>query len=125
VRDGRASAAPERPIAGGLATPALLSQVLVSKYCDYTPLFRQSQIFARHGLDLPRMIDAHRMGRRRCRWLKALHERLAKDVLASDSGSEHVVPNCAVAPRDNALPMEIWIPERKTQCRVAKNRLFV
>ena len=46
--------APERPIAGGLATPALLSQVLVSKYCDYTPLFRQSQIFARHGLDLPR-----------------------------------------------------------------------
>jgi transposase len=46
--------APERPIAGGLATPALLSQVLVSKYCDYTPFFRQSQIFARHGLDLPR-----------------------------------------------------------------------
>jgi hypothetical protein len=30
--------APERPIAGGLATPALLAQVLVSKYCDHTPL---------------------------------------------------------------------------------------
>src|SRR5262249_56624602 len=27
--------APERPIAGGLATPALLAQVLVSKYCDH------------------------------------------------------------------------------------------
>jgi len=38
--------APERPIAGGLATPALLAQVLVSKYCDHTPLYRQSQIFA-------------------------------------------------------------------------------
>jgi len=36
--------APERPIAGGLATPALLAQVLVSKYCDHTPLYRQSQI---------------------------------------------------------------------------------
>jgi len=32
--------APERPIAGGLATPALLAQVLVSKYCDHTPLYR-------------------------------------------------------------------------------------
>jgi len=36
-----------------------------------------------------------------------LHERLAKGVFASGSGSEHVVPNCAVAPRDNAPPMEI------------------
>jgi transposase len=46
--------APERVIASGLATPALLAQVLVSKYCDHTPLYRQSQIFARHGVDLPR-----------------------------------------------------------------------
>lgn len=46
--------APERPIIGGLATPALLVQVLISKYCDHTPLYRQSQIFARHGVDLPR-----------------------------------------------------------------------
>ena len=46
--------APERVIAGGLATPSLLAQVLISKYCDHTPLYRQSQIFARHGVDLPR-----------------------------------------------------------------------
>ena len=46
--------APERPIAGGLATPGLLAHVLVSKYCDHTPLYRQSQIFARHGVDLER-----------------------------------------------------------------------
>jgi len=38
------AAAPERLIAGGLATPTLLAQVLVSKYCDHTPLYRQSQI---------------------------------------------------------------------------------
>ncbi len=48
------AAAPERLIAGGLATPALLAQVLVSKYCDHTPLYRQSQIFARQGVDLAR-----------------------------------------------------------------------
>jgi transposase len=53
--------APERPIAGGLATPALLAQLLVSKYCDHTPLYRQSQIFARHGVELDRF-DAGRLG---------------------------------------------------------------
>jgi transposase len=36
-------------IAGSLATPALLAQVLVSKYRDHTLLYRQSQIFTRHG----------------------------------------------------------------------------
>src|SRR5690606_4924184 len=46
--------APERVIAGGLPTPALLAQVLVSKYCDHTPLYRQAQIFARHGVPLDR-----------------------------------------------------------------------
>ena len=46
--------APERPIAKGLASPALPAHVLVSKYCDHTPLYRQSQIFARHGVELDR-----------------------------------------------------------------------
>jgi transposase len=36
--------APERPIAKGLTSPALLAHVLVSKYCDHLPLYRQSQI---------------------------------------------------------------------------------
>jgi transposase len=75
--------APERPIAGGLATPALLAQVLVSKYCDHTPLYRQSQIFARHGVDLARSTLAGWVGGA-CWWLEALHERLAKIVFASD-----------------------------------------
>jgi transposase len=75
--------APERPIAGGLATSALLAQVLVSKYCDHTPLYRQSQIFARHGVDLPRSTLAGWVGGA-CWWLEALHERLAKNVFASD-----------------------------------------
>jgi transposase len=75
--------APERVIAGGLATPALLAQVLVSKYCDHTPLYRQSQIFARHGVDLPRSTLAGWVGGA-CWWLEALHERLCKNVFASD-----------------------------------------
>lgn len=35
------AAAPERLIANGLATPGLIAQVLVAKYCDHTPLYRQ------------------------------------------------------------------------------------
>jgi transposase len=72
--------APERVIAGGLATPALLAQVLVSKYCDHTPLYRQSQIFARHGVDLPRSTLAGWVGAA-CWWLEALH---ASDHLFAD-----------------------------------------
>ena len=75
--------APERLIAGGLATPALLAQVLVSKYCDHTPLYRQSQIFARHGVDLSRSTLVGWVGGA-CWWLEALHERLCKNVFASN-----------------------------------------
>jgi len=48
------ASAPERPIARGLAGPGLLAQVMVSKYCDHLPLYRQSQIYARDGVELPR-----------------------------------------------------------------------
>ena len=76
-------AAPERPIAGGVATPALLAQVLVSKYCDHTPLYRQAQIFARHGVELGRSTLADWVGGA-CWWLEASHDLLCKDVFASN-----------------------------------------
>ena len=76
--------APERPIAGGLATPGLLAHVLVSKYCDHTPLYRQSRIFARHGVDLERSTLAGWVGGA-CWWLEALHDRLCRNVFASDN----------------------------------------
>ena len=41
--------APSRPIERSIAGPGLLAHVLVSKYCDHLPLYRQSQIFARTG----------------------------------------------------------------------------
>src|SRR3712207_2174774 len=46
--------APERPITGGIATEALLAHVLVAKYADFLPLYRQAQIFARQGIELDR-----------------------------------------------------------------------
>jgi transposase len=46
--------APSRPIAKGLAGPGLLAHVLVAKYCDHLPLYRQSGIYAREGVELER-----------------------------------------------------------------------
>jgi transposase len=46
--------APARPIDRGLAGPNLLAHVLVSKYGDHQPLYRQSEIYAREGIDLDR-----------------------------------------------------------------------
>jgi hypothetical protein len=46
--------APARPIERGLAAPDLLAHVLVSKFADHMPLYRQSEIFAREGIDLDR-----------------------------------------------------------------------
>ena len=55
-------AAPSRPIERGLAAPGLLAHVLVSKYCDHLPLYRQSRIFAREGIDLDRSTLADWVG---------------------------------------------------------------
>jgi transposase len=75
-------AAPERPIAKGLASPALLAHVLVSKYCDHLPLYRQSQIFARQGVELDRSTLANWVGGA-CWWLEPLKARLAEHIFAS------------------------------------------
>jgi transposase len=46
--------APSRPISRGLPGPALLAHVMVAKYCDHMPLYRQSRIYARDGVDIER-----------------------------------------------------------------------
>lgn len=74
--------APERLIAKGMATPALVAQVLVNKYCDHSPLYRQAQIFARHGIELDRSTLANWVGNA-CWWLEPLQAALANKVFAS------------------------------------------
>jgi transposase len=54
--------APNRLITGGLPTEALVADVLVSKYADHLPLYRQSQILAREGLTIDRSTLAHWVG---------------------------------------------------------------
>ena len=104
--------APERVIAGGLATPALLAHVLVSKYCDHTPLYRQSRIFARAGIDLSRATLAGWVGGA-CWWLEALHEKLCADVFASDHLFADDTPVPVLAPgRGKTKTGRLWVYAR-------------
>src|SRR5215831_8369972 len=54
--------APAVPTPRGRAAPGMLAHVLVSKYADHLPLYRQSQIYAREGLDLDRSTLADWVG---------------------------------------------------------------
>src|SRR3954463_14015301 len=74
--------APERPITGGMATEALLAHVLVAKYADFLPLYRQAQIFARQGVDLDRSTLCDWVGRA-CWWLEPLWRLVRRHVMAS------------------------------------------
>jgi transposase len=74
--------APARLIEGGLPTEALVAHVLVSKYADHLPLYRQSQIYARQGIDLDRSTLADWVDRAAAE-LWPLHERLFEHLKRS------------------------------------------
>jgi len=74
--------APERPIDGGMATEALIVHVVVSKFCDSLPLYRQAQMLARQGVTLDRSTLSNWVGRA-CWWLTPLYDLLVGRVLSS------------------------------------------
>lgn len=54
---------PARLIPGGMPTEATVAHVLVGKYADHLPLYRQAQIYSRQGVDLDRSTLADWVGR--------------------------------------------------------------
>jgi transposase len=77
-----AAVKPAMPIAKGLPGPGLLAQVIVSKYFDHLPLYRQENIFRRQGVRLARSTT--------CDWMAAcadllrpLYDLMVKAVLQS------------------------------------------
>lgn len=77
------AAAPARLIEGGLPTEATVAQVVVSKYADHLPLYRQAQIYARQGVNLDRSTLADWVGRAAF-LLRPIYDRLL-DRLRSSS----------------------------------------
>ena len=86
--------APSRPIDRGLAGPGLLAHVLVSKYADHQPLYRQSEIYAREGVDLDRSTLAG--------WVGATSELLAPLVAAV---RDHVLSATKLHADDTPVPV--------------------
>lgn len=66
----------------GLAAPGLLAHVIVSKFCDHLPLYRQEQIFAqRYKINLPRQTLARWM-ELAADWLQPIYESIRTGVMA-------------------------------------------
>jgi len=86
--------APVRPIERGLAGPALLAHVLVSKYADHQPLYRQSEIYAREGVDLDRSTMAG--------WVGAASELVTPLV---DALRKHVMSASKIHADDTPVPV--------------------
>ena len=73
---------PERLLDRSLPAPGLLAQILVSKYCDHLPLYRQEQIFLqRHRVHLPRQTLA-RWVELSADWFKPIYEHIRTGVMA-------------------------------------------
>src|SRR5262247_3606020 len=71
--------APERLIENGIPTEALVAHVLIAKYADHTPLYRQAQIYARQGIALDRSTLADWVGRAAFT-LRPVHTRLLEQL---------------------------------------------
>lgn len=85
---------PSLPIARGRPGPGLLAHMLVSKYCDHLPLYRQSEIYARDGVDLPRGLLAGWVGKS-----AALAEPMAAFI------GRHALAGARVHADDTPMPM--------------------
>jgi transposase len=85
---------PSLPIERGLPGPALLAHVAVGKYADHLPLYRQSEIYERSGVDLDRSTLADWVGR-----MSVLLEPLAREIGA------HVRAGAALHADDTPVPV--------------------
>src|SRR6516162_1645620 len=89
--------APSRPIERGIAGPGLLAHVLVSKYADHLPLYRQAEIYARDGVELDRSTMADWVGG--CsRLLEPLVEALRRHVMSAEKLHADDTPVPVLAP---------------------------
>ena len=86
--------AANRPIERGIAGASVLAHVLVSKFCDHLPLYRQSQIYAREGVELPRSTLADWVGQ-----CSALLRPLVNAI------EQHVLRACKLHADDTPVPV--------------------
>jgi len=93
--------APSRPVPGSMAGASLLAYVLVSKFDDHLPLYRQNEILARMGADIPRSTLADWCGRA-MRILQPVIDQVEASVLGSDILHADDTPIRVLAPERRA-----------------------
>ena len=89
--------APSRPIARGVAGPGLLAHVLVAKYSDHLPLYRQEEMYGREGVELDRSTLADWVGQAHG-LLEPLVEALRRHVMAAQKLHADDTPVPVLAP---------------------------
>lgn len=75
------ASAPKPAFPGSLASPSALAYIIMKKYVEGMPLYRQEQQFARHGVRLSRQTMANWVLAGADKWLNPLYERLHEDLL--------------------------------------------
>jgi transposase len=100
--------APTRPIERGMAGPGLLAHVLVGKYADHLPLYRQAEIYAREGVELDRTLLAQWVGSVSA-LLTPLTDALRAHVFSSDVVHADDTPIPVLAPgRGKTKTGRLW-----------------
>jgi transposase len=101
--------APSRPIQRGLAGPGLLAHVLVSKFADHVPLYRQSVMYAREGVELDRSQLAKWVGHA-ATLLKPLVETLRRHVMSATKLHVDDTPVPVLAPGNGKTKTgRLWV----------------
>jgi transposase len=76
------AALPERLLDRSLPAPGLLAHIVVGKYCDHLPLYRQEQIYVqRHGVYLPRQTLTRWVGLA-SEWFKPIYDQVCAGVVS-------------------------------------------
>jgi transposase len=103
------AAAPSRPIERGMAGPGLLAHVLVSKFADHVPLYRQSVMYAREGVELDRSLLAKWVGHSAA-LLQPLVEALRRHVMEATKLHADDTPVPVLAPGNGKTKTgRLWV----------------
>lgn len=101
---------PKQPIPKSIASSSLLAQILVSKYCDHLPLYRQEQILQRYDIDIARGTLAHwviKCGQLLQPLVKLLADRIITyDVAYADETTVQVLKEPGRAPQAKSY---LWL----------------
>lgn len=100
---------PSLPVPRAIADASVMAHVILSKFADHLPLYRQAEIYARAGLYLDRSLLADWVGK--CAWLlRPLAERIAAHVMAGEVLHADDTPVPVLAPGNGRTKTgRLWV----------------